>query len=74
MDKQQQRKNIQLDIKQTISKLQEQLRLKNWDQATYTGKKLNFLIVDLKNIDDLIIKENRLFNRRNYLKESKAPL
>jgi hypothetical protein len=74
VDKQQQRKNIQLDIKQTISDLQEQLRLKHWDQSIRTSKKLNLLIVDLKNIDDLIIDENMLFIRREFSKESKAHL
>ncbi len=58
MNKQQLRRNIQLDIKETIDKLQNQIRFKQWEQATYTGSKLNFLITDLKNIDDLIISEN----------------
>ncbi|MEW6995964.1 hypothetical protein AADZ84_17150 [Colwelliaceae bacterium MEBiC 14330] len=71
MSKRQRRKNIQLDIKETIEKLQNQIRLKHWDQATYTGNKLNFLINDLRDVDNLILKENTLFAREVYLEQSR---
>ncbi len=71
MTKQQRRKNIQLDIKETIEKLQEQIRFKHWEQATHTGSKLNFLITDLRNVDDLILNENIAFCREVYTEESK---